>query len=69
VFAKGGGPDVISDFEFGLDHLQLDDGLTLAAVSTADVDHSGALDTVAQLSSGSVTVLGTGQLTNWHDLF
>jgi Ca2+-binding RTX toxin-like protein len=69
VFARGGGSDVISDFEFGLDHLQLDDGLTLAAVSTADVDHSGALDTVVQLSSGSVTVLGTGQLTNWHDLF
>jgi len=68
VFAKGGGADVINDFEMGVDHLQLDDGLTVAAVSTADVDHSGAFDTVVQLSSGSVTLLGTGQLTNWHDL-
>src|SRR5262249_24855649 len=66
VFAKTSGIDFIDDFEVGIDHLRLDDAVTVTAVTTMDVDHIGALDTVVQLGPSSITLLGTGQLNNWH---
>jgi hypothetical protein len=52
----------------GLDHVRLDDGLTVKKVTAVDVDHTGALDTVLQLSNGSVTLLNTGAISDWHIL-
>jgi VCBS repeat-containing protein len=68
VFQKSGGDDTITDFQIGIDRVRLDDGLTVKSVSTLDVDHTGALDAVLQLSSGSVTLLNTGAITDWHVL-
>jgi VCBS repeat-containing protein len=56
VFAKSGGADTITDFQSGTDHIKLD-GVTVKSSTFSDVDHSGTLDLVLQLSSGSVTLL------------
>jgi len=66
VFAKSGGADTVTDFALGVDHLRLDDGLTVKSVSSQDVDHSGTLDTVVHFSNGSVTLLDTGPINDWH---
>ena len=68
VFQKSGGDDIITDFQLGLDHVRLDDGLTVKSVTAVDVDHTGALDAVLQLSNGSVTLLNTGVILDWHVL-
>ena len=66
VFQKSGGDDTITDFQIGIDHVRLDDGLTVKSVTALDVDHTGSLDAVLQLSNGSVTLLNTGAITDWH---
>jgi VCBS repeat-containing protein len=68
VFQKSGGDDIITDFQLGLDHMRLDDGLTVKSVTAVDVDHTGALDAILQLSNGSVTLLNTGAILDWHVL-
>ena len=70
VLAKSGGNDAITDFQVGLDHLRLDDGLTPKSASLSDVDRNGTMDFVLQLSNGSVTLLNTGAIADWqHELF
>ena len=68
VFQKSGENDTVTDFQFGLDHVRLDDGLTVSSVTAIDVDHTGGLDAVLQLSNGSVTLLNTGAIADWHVL-
>ena len=70
-FAKNGGADTITDFQNGIDHLQLLDGLTWKSASLVDADLTGVKDDfVIQLSNGSVTLLNTGAIANWQaDLF
>src|SRR5262249_18199091 len=53
VFGKSGGADTVTDFELGVDHLRLDDDLSIKSVTTADVDHSGATDAIVHFSNGS----------------
>jgi hypothetical protein len=48
--------------------MRLDDGLTVKSVTAVDVDHTGALDAILQLSNGSVTLLNTGAILDWHVL-
>lgn len=62
VLDKSGGSDTVSDFEVGVDRLQLGEGVSVRGVSWVDSDHSGVLDAHIQLSNGSVTLLDTGVL-------
>jgi Ca2+-binding RTX toxin-like protein len=66
VFGKSGGHDTVTDFEVGIDHLRLDDDLTVKRVSNRDVDHDGTIDAVVHFSNGSVTLLDTGSVHDWH---
>jgi Ca2+-binding RTX toxin-like protein len=68
IFAKSGGADTITDFEIGIDILQLD-GVTFKSIALEDVDGQGALDLVVHFSNGSVTLLNTGPVADWQDLF
>ena len=66
-FAKSGGADTITDFQKGIDRLQLLEGLTATKASLVDVDRMGGVDDlVIQLSNGSVTLLNTGAIANWQ---
>ena len=69
AFGKSGGDDVVNDFAVGIDHLQLDDSPTVKSAAKTDFDHAGALELVLQLSSGSVTLLNLGSVSDWHVLF
>ena len=70
-FAKSGGADTITDFQKGVDKLQMLDGLTWKSASLVDADLTGVKDDfMIQLSNGSVTLLNTGAIANWQtDLF
>ena len=56
MFARSGGADTITDFQSGIDYIQLD-GVTVKSSIFTDVDNNGTLDLILQLSSGSVTLL------------
>jgi VCBS repeat-containing protein len=68
IFGKSGGADVVTDFKVGIDHLQLDDALTVKSAASIDFDHAEVSDLVLQLSSGSVTLLNVGPVIDWHVL-
>jgi Ca2+-binding RTX toxin-like protein len=69
VFAKNGGNDTITDFVIGLDHILLD-GVTVKSVKDVNADHSGAMDVEIQFANGagSITLLNTGHINDWHIL-
>jgi hypothetical protein len=67
VFGPGGGNDTVTDLVIGIDHIHLD-GVSVRSATTLDVDHIGSLDTHLRLSSGSITILNTGHLADWHVL-
>ena len=69
VFGKSGGADVITDFQLGVDHLQLVEGVTLKSSAFADVDHNGTMDLVLTLTGGSVTLLNVAAPINPEILF
>ncbi len=51
-FAAGDGNDTVTDFVVGEDILRLDPGLTITALTEADIGGEAGLDTVVTLSSG-----------------
>ena len=64
-FGKGGGPDTVLDFNAGDgDQLELLDGITIKRVTLRDLDDDAVLDTILQLSNGSITLMGTGDAGN-----
>ncbi|MBM3599542.1 MAG: tandem-95 repeat protein [Alphaproteobacteria bacterium] len=60
TFVVGGsGNDTITDFEVGIDRLELQGGATIAGYRETDANNDGRIDTIADLSDGgSVTMLG-----------
>jgi Ca2+-binding RTX toxin-like protein len=66
VFEKGDGHDTVTDFQVGVDHLKFDDCVEFKFLSERDVDHDGTVDTVVHFDGGSVTLLGTGAIHDWH---
>lgn len=69
IFAAGSGADVIDDFEFRLDHIVLQGGVTIASLVESDLDGDGALDTTVTLSSGdSIALLHVNNVLNPLDL-
>ncbi|HEX6376228.1 MAG TPA: cadherin domain-containing protein [Allosphingosinicella sp.] len=59
-FGRGGGNDVITDFDVGTDQLLFEDGIGIASARTRDVDGDGVLDTSIAFTNGggSVVLLG-----------
>lgn len=73
VFGKGGGPDVVVDFNAAEgDRIRLEDGVTVKSTRVFDANGDGILDTLVTLSSGSVTFYGTGAtldtVSEWNGL-
>ena len=60
VFGKGGGEDIVADFELGVDRLLLQDGIGVKNHFVADVDEDGTLDLVISFTKGggAVALLG-----------
>lgn len=59
-FGRGGGSDVVTDYEVGTDQLLFEDGIGIASATTRDVNNDGVLDTriVFTNGGGSVDLLG-----------
>jgi VCBS repeat-containing protein len=68
LFGKGGGNDVVTDFDTALDALRLDDGISVKSWAVKDVDHDGHGDLVIALSNGGgeVTLLGVSDFSAVH---
>ncbi len=60
MLGKGGGEDMIADFELGVDRLLLQDGIQVKNAFVADVDEDGTLDLVIAFTKGggAVALLG-----------
>ena len=68
ILGSADGSDTIADFELGVDTIDFAPGLTISAITDADVDSDGTLDTVVDLSNGeTLTLLGVSGL-NKSDL-
>lgn len=69
VFARGDGADRITDFEFGVDHLDLG-GAAVRRIFETDTDDNGVADaTVVAYAGGMITLDGVMGITNTADLF
>lgn len=74
VISKGGGADIVTDFNFNLsdgnhDWLSIS-GLTFKSAAEIDVNHDGLLDTVLRFNGAELTLLGTGHTNmHWQDVF
>jgi VCBS repeat-containing protein len=68
VFGKGGGNDVVTDFDTGLDRLFLNDGAQVKSFKVEDVNHDGIQDLSIAFSNGggSVTLLGVSDYSAVH---
>ncbi|MEM7599268.1 MAG: hypothetical protein AAF382_16360, partial [Pseudomonadota bacterium] len=70
IFNPGEGDDTITDFELGVDVLQLNEGLSVSSFAEADVDSNGSMDTVLELADGTrVSLLDVNGLSDVNDLF
>lgn len=60
VFGKGGGEDMITDFELGVDRIVLQDGIGVKNAFIADVDQDGVQDLVITFTKGggAIALLG-----------
>lgn len=68
VIEQAGGSDTVTDFQVGVDHLELV-GTALKRVSFADANKDGALDCVLTFDNGSVTLLGVASVADVGVLF
>lgn len=68
VIEKAGGTDTITDFQVGVDHLQLV-GTSLKRMAFSDANKDGTLDCVLTLENGSVTLLGVASVADANVLF
>ena len=68
IFARGGGNDVITAFETGLDTLFLDDGISVRSWKVEDVNHDGVADLNIAFSNGggSLVLLGVSSFAAVH---
>jgi len=68
VFSKGGGSDIVTDFDTAHDQLFLDTGIAVKGFTVADVDHDGIKDLTITLSNGggAVTLLGVSDYSAVH---
>jgi VCBS repeat-containing protein len=68
VFGKGGGNDVVVDFDTALDRLFLEDGAQVKSFKVEDVNHDGVKDLSIAFShgDGSVTLLGVSDFGAVH---
>jgi Ca2+-binding RTX toxin-like protein len=59
-FGRGGGRDIVFDFEVGVDRISLEDGMAVAGDHTSDVNGDGVLDTTLAFThgGGSAVLLG-----------
>ena len=65
VFGKGGGNDVVTDFDTALDRLFLEDGAQVKSFKVEDVNHDGIADLASPSNgSGAVTLLGVSSLSD-----
>ena len=65
-FGKGGGNDIVFDYQAGLDKLVLEDGISVKSAKVEDVNHDGIADLSIAFSNGggSVTLLGVSALSD-----
>ncbi|MGZ8283966.1 MAG: hypothetical protein ACXWUN_13585, partial [Allosphingosinicella sp.] len=68
-FVVGSGSDTVTDLLVGVDFLELTPGVSVQKIVFANTDGAGALDAIVALSTGSVTVLNTGNLVTEAVLF
>ena len=68
VFGKGGGNDIVVDFDTALDTLFLEDGAQVKSYKVEDVNHDGIKDLSIAFShgGGSVTLLGVSDFGAVH---
>jgi VCBS repeat-containing protein len=68
VFGKGGGNDIVTDFDTGLDRLFLADGAQVKSFKVEDVNHDGIQDLNIAFSNGggSVVLLGVSDFGAVH---
>jgi hypothetical protein len=64
-FGKGGGQDIVTDFEVGVDRLALEAGIGVAGSQTSDVNGDGVLDTTVAFTNGggSAVLLGVSDFS------
>jgi hypothetical protein len=69
VFTKASGKDVVTDFELGVDQIQLEHGATIRNLRERDVNGDDVLDTVLTLNGGGfVQILNVHHVTDQCDL-
>lgn len=66
LFGKGGGNDIITDYQVGIDQLVLQDGIGVKSAKVEDVNHDGIADLSIAFSNGggSVTLFGVSALSD-----
>lgn len=66
IFGKGGGNDVIADYEVGIDALGLAEGIGVKSAKVSDVNHDGIADLTIAFSNGggSVVLYGVDSLAD-----
>ena len=64
VFGQGGGPDLVLDYEAGIDRILLEDGIAVKSVKIGDADNDGVTDLSIAFTNGggSVLLLGVSSL-------
>jgi VCBS repeat-containing protein len=68
VMEQAGGSDTITDFQVGVDHLELV-GTSFKRMAFSDTNKDGAVDCVLTLDNGSVTLLGVSSVADANVLF
>jgi len=68
VFDCDNGHDLVTDFTPLVDHLKLVNGVTVKDVIPWQIDEGGTNNVTLELSSGSVTLLDVGPISDWHVL-
>ena len=66
VFGKGGGNDVIADYEVGIDALGLANGISVKSAKVSDLNRDGIADLTIAFSNGggSVVLYGVDSLSD-----